>query len=238
AELLETTEAGATVVILTNGSLTGALAKAVRELGETETVKKFRERDAAKWLSEETTQRELRLGDGAAGALLERFGSDVAGLSQALDQLAASSGPITRQTVLDRFRNRPDEPMWHYADAVSDGKAGEALRRLSDFWTHGHPLQLVGFLENELRHRALAATAPDLETFATWIDRSPSEYPVKKAWSRRASVSDSELTASLQALRRADEVLKTAPPEVHRVTMERLTVALCRWYGGKARRAS
>ena len=238
AELLETTEAGSTVVIITIGSLTGALAKAVKKRGETESVKKFRERDAAKWLSEEVARRDMKLRKGAAGALLERFGSDIAGISQALDQLAASSGPITRQAVIERFRNRPDEPMWHYADAVSAGDASEALRRLSDFWIHGHPLQLLGFLESELRQRSLAATAPDIETYATWVDRLPSEYPVKKTWSRRGSVSDSELTAALHALRKADEVLKTAPPEVHRVTMERLTVALARWYGGKARRAS
>ena len=225
------------VVLVTSGALASALARVVRSRGKTDTVKKMRERDAATWLAGEATRRGLKLRDGAAAALLQRFGSDVAGLSQALDQLDSASGPITRGAVLERFRNRPDEPMWHYADAVSEGKVGEALRRLADFWTHGHPLALVGFLENELRQRALAAAAPDLQTFAIWIGRAPEEYPVRKAWSRRNTTSDSELTAALRALRRADEALKTAPPDVHRVTMERLTVALCRWYGGKARRA-
>jgi hypothetical protein len=27
--------------------------------------------------------------------------------------------------------------------------------------------------------------------------------------------------------------MKTQPEEVHRVTLERLTVAFCRWYGGR-----
>jgi hypothetical protein len=29
--------------------------------------------------------------------------------------------------------------------------------------------------------------------------------------------------------------MKTQPEEVHRVTLERLTVALCRWYGTRRR---
>jgi DNA polymerase III delta subunit len=157
-------------------------------------------------------------------------------MGQALDQLPAGE-EIPREAILARFRNRPDEPMWHYADAVAAGDIGEALRRLGDFLVHGHPLQLMGFLENDLRRRALAAVAPNMETLGEWLGASPKSFPVQKAWRRRGAVSDSELQRALAALSRADRLLKTAPDDMHRVTMERLTVALCLWYQGKGRRA-
>lgn len=225
-----------TIVFVTSGALPSRLAKTMRGLGEVIPVKKLRERDAAEWLAAELRDRKMVLAEEAITALLQRFGSDIAALTQALDQLSTLD-EVTGADVLARFRNRPDEPMWHYADAVADGKVGEALRRLTDFLTHGHPLQLLAFLESDLRRRALAAAAPNLETLADWLGADKSSYPVQKAWRRRGNTSDSELQRALSALTRADQLLKTAPEEIHRVTMERLTVALCLWYGGKGRRA-
>lgn len=237
-ELLEAADPGAvSVVFLTTGALPARLGKAIRSLGEVVEVQKRRERDAAEWLGAEIRDRKLRLTSDAAAALVQRFGSDTAGLAQALDQIS-SDEEISAEEVLARFRNRPDEPMWHYADAVAAGDVAEALRRLADFLVHGHPLQLMGFLESDLRRRALAAAAPNLETLAEWLDAHPNSYPIKKAWRGRGSTSDSELQKALTALSRADRLLKTAPEDMHRVTMERLTVALCLWYGGKGRRAS
>lgn len=237
-ELLEAADPEAvTIVFLTTGAMPARLGKLVRSLGEMMEVKKLRERDAADWLSHAIRDRKLKLNADAAAALLQRFGSDVAGLARALDQFSADQ-EVTAGDVLARFRNRPDEPMWHYADAVSDGDIAEALRRLADFLVHGHPLQLMGFLESDLRRRSLAAAAPNLETLAEWLGAQPKSFPVQKAWRRRGSTSDSDLQRALSALSRADQLLKTAPDDMHRVTMERLTVALCLWYGGKARRAS
>jgi hypothetical protein len=58
-------------------------------------------------------------------------------------------------------------------------------------------------------------------------------FPLEKVWKQRNRVNDSDLRLALGALARADLQLKTAPEATHRVTMERLTVALCRWYGGR-----
>ena len=126
--------------------------------------------------------------------------------------------------------------MWLYADAVSSGNVGEALRRLTDYLTHSHPLQLLAYLENDLKRRALAAAAPDLNTFADWSHSSPDHFPTKKAWNARGRTSDSELRRALDAISRADQHLKSAPEETHQLTMERLTVALSRWYSGNATR--
>ncbi len=238
ASLIETMDGASSVVVfVSDGALPGALGKAVKDLGETITVRKMREKDAADWLAGQARDRRMRLDAEAANALLHHFGSDIASMAQALDQLATVEGPVTLDEVNARFRNRPDEPMWHYSDAVAAGNTGEALRRLSDFLTHGHPLQLMAFLLSDLRRRSIAAASTDMAAFAERIGSTPDHYPTKKAWGQREVSSEDDLRRALDAMARADIELKTAPEASHRVTMERLTVALCRWYGGGRRRA-
>ena len=232
AELVEATDPDAvTAVFAAAGTIPAPLGKILRALGSTETVKKYRERDASRWLAEGASARKLKIEPAAASVLLRRFGSDVAALGQALDQLAADGSTVTEDDVRGRYANRPDEPMWLLADAINAGSEGEALRRLADFLEHGHPLVVLAFLEGEVRRRSLAAVAPDMETYAGWVGAAPSSFPVRKVWERRSSTSAESLRRSLDALARADLQIKTAPEPTHRVTLERLTVAMCRWLG-------
>lgn len=223
------------VVLVSSGALPAAIGKLTKAEGTVHSVKKMRERDAIEWMREASRERRVKIDAAAAAALVQRFGSDVAALGQALDQLAAVQEPITPELIAARFRNRPDEPMWHFADAIADGDTGGALRRLADFLTHGHPLQLLAFLEGDLKRRSLAASAPDIDTFAEWVGGSPDHYPTKKAWWARRSASPADLRRALDAVARADISLKTMPEATHRLTMERLTVALTRWYRGAVR---
>ena len=227
----------ALVCFVADGALPSVLARAIKEAGESVGVKKIRERDAADWVARTARDRKLSLVADAVAALVQRFGSDIASLGQALDQLATVDGTVTAEAVSARFRNRPDEPMWHYADAVAEANTAEALRRLADFLTHGHPLQLLAFLEHDLKRRSLAAAAPNVETLAEWAGGSPDHFPIRKAWRARGRSTEEHLRRALDALARADMHLKTMPEPSHRLTMERLTVALCRWYGGRGRRA-
>lgn len=239
ADLVAGLEGDSTLVCFVSaGPLPALLAKVVDRLGEKLTVKKLRESDAFDWLTAEARARRVSLGAEAATALVQRFGSDIASLGQALDQLALLEGPVTAAEVAARFRNRPDEPMWHYADAVADGDAAVALRRLADFLTHGHPLELLAFLGGDLRRRALAVAAPDQATFAEWVGSGGSQFPAQKAWRGRGRTNPELLHRALTALARADLQIKTMPEATHRLTLERLTVALCLWYrGGRARRS-
>ncbi len=231
AELLGSADPETVVVVVSSGAVPSSLSKALK-VGETIKIEKLRERDAADWLTTEIRDRKMKVPSGARDALLQRFGSNVAAMGQALDQLAGEAS-ITRETVLVRFQNRPDEPMWHLADAISAGKVGEALRRLADFLTHGHPLQLLGYLEDDLKRRSLASAAESVDAYAAQVGGRAGDWRVKRDWTRRSRVSDSELRAALSALLKADGLLKSAPEETHRLTMERLTVALCRLYGGR-----
>ncbi len=236
AEMLQEVPEEVDVVLTATGSLPAAVGKVVKQLGRVLPIKKLRERDAGEWLATELKRRRLKLSEEGRAVLIQRFGSDLAAMAGALDQLEMAEQMPTPDELLERFRTRPDEPVWLYADAVAAGDVGAALRRLSDYLTHSHPLQLLAFLENDLRRRALAAAAPDIATLAEWLGTTADHYPTRKAWNARSRISDSELRKALDAISRADQHLKSAPEDTHRLTMERLTVALSRWYSGTATR--
>lgn len=227
AKLIRSADLSVIEVVLVYG---GAAPKAIKDLGgQTVSVKKMWERQASRWLDREVADRGLSLEKGATQAILKRFGTDTAGMGQALDQLEETSGRITAEVIMDRFKNRPDEPTWHITDAIAKGDVPTALRRLSDFLVHGHPLVYLAALESDLKKRSLAATAPDQATLRSWV--SGSDRQISVLWNQRGRVRESSLRRAQEALVRADRVVKTHPDEVHRVTLERLTVAFCRWYG-------
>lgn len=232
ADLLQTADLTTVdVVLVSAGSVPKPVADVTKKLGKTITVRKMWERQAREWLSAEVANRSLELDRKAEEAILQRFGTDTAAMGQALDQLAETSGKISAEMVLDRFKNRPDEPTFMITDAISKGDVPTALRRLSDFLVHGHPLVYLAAVESDLKKRSLAAAAPDEETFFEWLGARPSDRSAKRYWSRRGRVRESSLRRAQEALVRADRVMKTQPEEVQRVTLERLTVALCKWYG-------
>ena len=235
AELVELADPEAiAAVFVAAGTVPAPLGKALRAVGETVSIRRLTERTATEWLATAARERRMRLHGNAVGALINRFGTDVASLGTALDQLQSSGEEVTAEAVMARFRNRPDEPSWLFMDAVSTGSRGEALRRLEDFLHHGHPLVLLAAISNDLRRRSLAAAAPDFETFAE-RDGGRRNYGLDKVWNQRRRVKGSDLRLALSAVARADVQLKTTPEATHRVMMERLTVALCRWYGGQRR---
>ncbi|MXZ69423.1 MAG: hypothetical protein F4Z17_10770, partial [Acidimicrobiia bacterium] len=226
------TDGSRPVVLVTSGKLSPPLAAHVKKNAEVITVRKLADRDVAQWVRSAARRRGIRLGSDAAQALIERFGSDVGAIDQALDQLSITDGPLTDQMILDRFRNRPDQPLWKLTDALGRGAVDEAIRRMHDLLTHGHPLVLVATIENDLRRRALAAAAPDIATFAEWTGGKPGAYPTRKAWQAGRAMSREDLNRSVDAVRRADATLKGMPEETHLPTMERLVTALCYWYRG------
>jgi len=219
------------VVLLAAGALPKTLASLVKQVGKSQSVTKMWERQARQWLDAEIRDRGLVFEKGAENAVLQKFGSDTASMGQALDQLEQTTGKISKELILDRFKNRPDEPTFLITDAISKGEVGEALRRLSDFLVHGHPLVFLAAVESDLKKRALAAAAPDESTLRQWLGARASDRGPSRAWSQRGRVRESSLRRAQEALVRADRVVKSQPEDVHRVTLERLTVALCRWYG-------
>lgn len=222
---------GIEIVLVAAGAIPRAMSSLVKEFGSTVSIQKMRDRQATQWLEAEVRDRGLVLEKGAGEALIQRFGTDTASMGQALDQLEETSVKITKELILERFKNRPDEPTFMITDAISKGDVGEALRRLSDFLVHGHPLVFLASVESDLKKRSLAAAAPDQASLGEWMGARPGDRAVSRAWSQRGRVRESSLRRAQEALVRADRVIKSQPEEMHRVTLERLTVALCRWYG-------
>lgn len=221
----------AVAVFVSAGALPAPIRDAVKTSGGIESIKAFNERDAASWLAGEAKLRGLRIDQAARTEMLNHFGSNTSAMSRALDQLSMSGSTINAEDVKSRFTNRPDEPMWFLGDAIMSGNQGEALRRLSDFLEHQHPLILLSYLEGVVRRRSLASVAPDYDTFAEWSGGNPESYATKKVWQTKNRASAESLANSVRALARADLTMKTQPEATHRVTLERLTVAMCRWMG-------
>ncbi len=229
-ELLESADLDSTeVVLVSTGALNRSLVAMVKERGDTVSIAKLWERDVAGWVATEVRTRKIEMDKTAIDALIQRYGTDTASIGQALDQLVEVGGRITADMIINRFKNRPDEPPWQITDAVGRGNVGEALRRLSDFLVHGHPLVYLATLESDLKRRSLALAAPDEATFKSWVGTG-SDRQLAMVWKNRGKVKESALRNAQRALLRADRVIKTQPEDVHRVTLERLTVAFCRWY--------
>lgn len=234
AELVETMDTDAVaLVVVSAGTTPAAFAKALKANGQVEAVRKMRERDSQDWLVAEVRARGLSIDGAGVEALIQRFGTDTASIGQALDQLADAGEKITADLIKDRFRNRPNEPTWLYTDAVTRGEAGEALRRLGDLLTHTHPLVLLSALESEVRRRALALAASDIDEFRERMGARANDRSIEFLWRNRSRTKDSSLRSAVDALVRADRILKSAPEPMHRVTMERLTVAMSRWMSGR-----
>ena len=217
------------VVIVSAGAVPSRLSKFLKAEADVSAVKKMWESTAASWLHDEVDRRGLSLDRNAEQALVQKFGADVASLGQALDQIADTPGSISAKQILDRFKNRPNEPIFHYTDAVTKGDTAEALRRLNDQLTHKHPLVLLATLETEIRRRAIALASPDKETFRAAMNAKGNDRWVDRVWRQRGKLKDSNLRKANEALVKADRLLKSAPAEMYHVTMERLTVALCLW---------
>lgn len=236
AELLDLSSGDdAIAVFVAAGAIPAPLSSLLKKRGESISVSRITERSAGEWLTRAARDRGLNIDREATSILLNRFGTNVAALGQALDQLMIEGSVVDGERVRTRFKNRPDEPMWYYVDSVVAGNQGDALRRLADFLQHSHPLQLLAFLQSDVRRRSMAAAAPDYDSFVEW-DGGRAGWAMEKVWKQRSRVKGSDLKLALSALARADLQLKTAPEPTHRVTMERLTVAMCRWYGGARRR--
>ncbi len=171
ADLLSAIDAAAVAVaIVAQRRLPASLAKRIKEIGKVETVRPLWESQVHGWLAGQIKQKGLRMGYQAQAALVQRFGTDRAALGRALEQLQGENRPIRADMVVERFRNRPDQPVFRILDEIVAGNPREALRRLGDYLANarssdGRPHILLGMLESDLRLRLLASVARDREHF-------------------------------------------------------------------------
>ena len=171
ADLLSAVDpASVAVAIVANRSLPAPLARKVKEIGKVDVVRPLWENQVHGWLTRQIKEKGLRVGYQARSALVQRFGTDRAALGRALEQLQGENRPISAEMIVERFRNRPDQPVFRVLDEILAGDSRSALRRLGDYLANarpsdGRPHILLGALESDLRLRLLASQARDREHF-------------------------------------------------------------------------
>ena len=162
--------AAVAVAIVAERSLPKDLSKKVREIGKVETMRQPWENQVHGWLDRQSKEKGLRIDFQSRAALVQRFGTDRSALRRALEQLQGENRPITAAMIIERFRNRPDQPVFRILDEILAGNTEGALRRLGDYLANarssdGRPYILLGALESDLRLRLMASQAHDREHF-------------------------------------------------------------------------
>jgi len=171
ADLLSAIDSTAVAVaVVAQGSLPAPLRAMIKKTGKLQSVRPLWENQVHGWLNGQIKTKGLRMGYEARTALVQRFGTDRAALERALQQLQGENRPISAAMIVERFRNRPDQPVFRILDEIVAGNTGAGLRRLGDFLANarpsdGRPYILLGTLESDLRLRLLASQAADREHF-------------------------------------------------------------------------
>ncbi len=171
AELLSTIDSSAVAVaMVAQGRLPAPLPAIIKKVGKLQTVRPLWESQIHGWLNGQIKTKGLRMGYEARSAMVQRFGTDRAALERALQQLQGENRPITAPMIVERFRNRPDQPVFRILDEIVAGNRRAGLRRLGDYLANakssdGRPYILLATLESDLRLRLLASQARDRDHF-------------------------------------------------------------------------
>lgn len=233
--------AAVAVAFIAQGSLPAPLKKAVKEVGKLEQVRPLWESQIHGWISHQIREKGLRMGYQARQALVQRFGTDRSALKRALEQLQGEHRPISAEMIVERFRNRPDQPVFRLLDEIIAGDTPAVLRRLGDYLANarssdGRPHILLGALESDLRLRLLAAEARNREQFRQWEEDNTFSRMLEsaagpldeKAESRVRSGAKSRIRSSS---RRLDRIWKQRKPlssvnRAHQLRAARRALAL------------
>ncbi len=169
-EMLAALDPTAVSVAIVAERLPKDLSKTVQEIGEVKRLRQMWENQVHGWLDRQSKEKGLRMSYRSRSALVQRFGTDRAALRRALEQLQGENRPITAAMITERFRNRPDQPVFRILDEILAGNADAALRRVGDYLANarssdGRPYILLGTLESDLRLRLMASQARDKEHF-------------------------------------------------------------------------
>ena len=169
-EMLAALDPTAVSVAIVAERLPKDLSKTVQEIGEVKRLRQMWENQVHGWLDRQSKEKGLRMSYRSRSALVQRFGTDRAALRRALEQLQGENRPITAAMITERFRNRPDQPVFRILDEILAGNAEAALRRVGDYLANarssdGRPYILLGTLESYLRLRLMASQARDKEHF-------------------------------------------------------------------------
>jgi DNA polymerase III subunit delta len=140
----------------------------VKRLGEAEVRRVAVERkDLPRWVLERARRRAVRATPQGAASLIQTVGEDLAGLDQAVEQIATAhpQDGLTPESVAAQFRGFGDRRTWELCDAAFAGDGPGAHRALAGMLKSGEePLMVLG---------GIAARVRDLLRVASLDPRTP-----------------------------------------------------------------
>jgi DNA polymerase-3 subunit delta len=180
-----------------------------------------RQREVVEFVRAEAARQGLRLEGGAAELLAERVGPALLVLRGEIAKAALLAGPgapVTRAHVAAAAADVAEEPLWDLADAIAEGRAGDALASLARLRRGGAPAPVVlGALASHYR-RLLRVRCGGSVPGPPFVQR-------KLAGQARRS-SERRLEAALRALHRTDLALKGEGGLAPELALERLVLGL------------
>ncbi len=180
-------------------------------------------RGLSAFVGAEAKRRGIRLGSGAASALVDRIGPDLLALRSELEKLAlfVSEGEsVTARLVVDASAEVAEEPIWELTDAIGNGQTGEALRLLGRMRGAGAPAPVIlGSLASHWRK---------LLRIESGAPVSGHPYAVKKLRAQAERYRPGELQVGLRGIWELDAILKGEGVLDPEVALERLVLNLSR----------
>jgi DNA polymerase-3 subunit delta len=178
-------------------------------------------RELLQFVRAEAGRQAVALEGGAAELLVERVGPQLMILRRELEKAALYAGPgrpVTRDHVAASSSEIAEEPVWELADALGEGRAGDALVVLHKLLAGGAPPPLVlGALASHFRRLLRVRTGGRVR--AGGFAARKLEAQARRYRARR-------LGRCLDAIHEVDEVLKGRGGVAPRLALERLVLGL------------
>jgi len=173
------------------------------------------------FIRSEAKRQGVRLGSGAAEALAEAVGPQLLMLRGEIHKAALLAGPgavVERSHVMAGASQVAEESLWDLADAVGEGRTGDALVLLTRLLEAGAPAPVL--------LSSLAAHFRKLTRCRCGGRVAGPPFAVRKLAAQARRSSESRLLACLEAIHQVDEVLKGQGGLAAKVALERLVMGL------------
>jgi DNA polymerase III subunit delta len=224
---------GSVLALVAEEKLRGPkLAQAVSGAGQLLAYEAPKPRDLPAWVRERLQSAGVQADQGAAQALVEIVGDDLAALSTEADKIAdwSQGQEVTRREVEQLAVPASEAAAWAITDAWGDRDLPRALAACeSDLHQGGEPFLVAVRLASQVALvrsvQSLAAEGMSVKEMARRL-RKRHEFPVRKALGHAENYSPDELDAAVVRLAALDEALKGASRLSGELELERALTEL------------
>ena len=200
----------------------------------------LKDRQAPAWVVAEARRTKVKLLPGAAEAIADSVGTDMAQLASALEQCSLFAGPgqpVSPEQVEELLARTRQRSIFDLTNAVGRGQRGEALRVLRRMLADREPgVRILAMLSRHLRQlwqaRELSGRGQPRDSIASALGIHP--FFVGDILEQARRFSRAALERTHQALFQADRGLKSSRLS-EAMILERLVLSLCPADGDRGR---